>query len=447
MLSFILKRLLKFIPLFFVISLVGFWLSSAIPGDPVEQVMVKRYGAGLNNNLLQSQQLREKLHHEMGLNRPSFYFTINGWHECDTLHRISNPDVRNVYERLCNQYGCSHQVGEYIAALSSLLENSPHHPLSKTWQPRTLLLKFSELEEPWNSLLNEKFQAITDHKSTWSSFIPTINFHGINNRYHLWLFGGTKELKGLIRGDFGSSYQTGEPVSDFIWIKLGHSLELIFISIFMAYLLSIPMGFYLSRKPSKVLSAGIMALYAIPGFLGGTLLIFFFANKGMIHLFPESGIYPLGYHPEEHHYLTNLWNALPYMVLPILTFAYSAFAFLSKLTTNLSNAELNNEYVRTAITKGRSERSIYYKEILKNIAIPFITVFVQLFPAAVGGTLVIEIVFQYPGLGKTVYEAISNHDYPVVIAAFTLTGLLTLVAYLLADILYAIVDPRIKEKL
>lgn len=458
MLKFVAKRLLRFIPVLFCITLLGFVLTSSMPGDPVEQVLIARYGAGIKDNLLGSQKLKEELRAEMGLNKPLFYFSINAYNSCDTLYKIQSPSKKNAMSRLTDQYGCWPEIESYFEKITSLIANkdpAEHHLRSLEIEYdsegiKNLLQQISEQSAQAARDLETAFSSIKAKKSLPGNYLPTINFHGTDNQYHTWLFGNDKGRNGIIRGDFGLSFQTGEPIDQFIWKKLGYSMELIFFSMILAFALAIPTGMRLSRvksaKKRDRLAIPIYLMYSIPTYLGGTLLIFFFANDQALHWFPESGLYKLGYHPEEHSYFENLAQAFPFMVLPIITFGYSSFAFVSKLTKNIITEELQQDYVRTAMSKGLSLRQAIRKHVLKNTLIPLITLFTQILPAAVGGTIIIEMIFQYPGLGQAVYESALNSNYPVIIAVFTITGMLTLTAYLLADLLYALVNPKLRPK-
>ena len=104
---------------------------------------------------------------------------------------------------------------------------------------------------------------------------------------------------------------------------------------------------------------------------------------------------------------------------------------------------LPQEYIRTARAKGLSERAVIYKHAFKNALFPIITLFATVFPYAVGGSIILETIFTIPGMGLETYKAIQNQDYPLIVAVFTLTGVMTLIGYLVSDILYAVVDPRI----
>ena len=115
--------------------------------------------------------------------------------------------------------------------------------------------------------------------------------------------------------------------------------------------------------------------------------------------------------------------------------------------TRVSTLEIyGQDFIRTARAKGLSARTVLYRHAFRNALLPIITVFANVFPAAIGGSVILETVFSIPGMGREIVQAIYQQDYPVIVAVFTLTGVLTLAGYLLADILYSVADPRITWK-
>ena len=107
---------------------------------------------------------------------------------------------------------------------------------------------------------------------------------------------------------------------------------------------------------------------------------------------------------------------------------------------------VSQDYIRTARAKGLNEEKVILKHALRNSLLPILTVFAAIFPSAIGGSIIIEMIFSIPGMGLEVYNSILNYDYPMIITVFTLTGFLTMLGYLVVDILYAVVDPRISYK-
>jgi len=181
----------------------------------------------------------------------------------------------------------------------------------------------------------------------------------------------------------------------------------------------------------------------MPTFFVGTLLLLYFANPDNLSWFPVSGIQdPTSFDPD-----WNFWmkakHRMPYLILPVITYTYGSFAFLSRIMRIGMIEVVSQDYIRTARAKGLGEKKVILKHALRNSLLPILTVFASIFPVAIGGSVIIEVIFSIPGMGVEVYNSILNYDYPMIITVFTITGFLTMLGYLIVDILYAVVDPRI----
>jgi peptide/nickel transport system permease protein len=181
----------------------------------------------------------------------------------------------------------------------------------------------------------------------------------------------------------------------------------------------------------------------MPAFWVATLLLLVFANPTVLHWFPSSGVKPATGYPADASLLEKVKLSLPYLILPTIAYTYGSLAFLSRLTRSSMLEILHQDYVRTARAKGLPERVVIYKHAFRNALLPIITVFANILPATLGGSVILESIFSIPGMGLETFHAIQNQDYPVIVGVFTLTGILTLIGYLLADVLYAAADPRI----
>ena len=288
-------------------------------------------------------------------------------------------------------------------------------------------------------------------KSTrWRTYIPSLHWYGTKNQYHLWLFGNGNDRKGLLRGDFGISYIDSQPIQDKIWQKVGISFSLSLISIFLAYLISIPIGIYSAYRKDSIADTGmsliLFILYSMPSFFVGTLLLLQFANPDNLAWFPVSGIQDPTYFNAEWSFWQKIKHRMPFLILPIITYTYGSFAFLSRIMRVGMIDIVSQDYIRTARAKGLGEGKVILKHALRNSLLPVITVFAAIFPMAVGGSIIIEVIFSIPGMGVEIYNSILNYDYPMIITVFTLSGFLTMIGYLVSDILYAVVDPRISYK-
>ncbi|CAN5480362.1 ABC transporter permease [soil metagenome] len=360
--SYLLRRILFFIPTLLIISLVSFIVLVNSPGDPVER-MLQAGGTGefIPSSLLEHQH--EEMRHRLGLDLPVFYFD---------MHSLKNEGI-----------------GKYV---------------------------------------------------------PAISFHA-HNQFHRWLFGDGITTMGIIRGDFGASYLSQQPVSKLIRGRIGWSLFFTLTSILFAYMISIPVGIKsAAQKNSKFdrfTSTILFILYSLPLFWVATLLLMTFANPDVVYIFPASGVKPVAGYPENANLFQRIMISLPYLVLPTICYVYSSLTFLSRLMRSSMLEILSSDFIRTAHAKGLSENQVLWKHALKNSLFPVITVFAHVFPAMIGGSVIIENIFTIPGMGNAIFQSITTQDYPVLIAVFTITGLLTATGYLVSDILYAQVDPRI----
>lgn len=282
--------------------------------------------------------------------------------------------------------------------------------------------------------------------SEWKKYIPVISFHK-KNQFHSWMFGNEFYSNGIIRGDFGISWITQQPVSDIILSHLKWSLFFTLLSVTIAYIISVPAGLKAAANPGsnfdKFLTIATTIFFSLPVFWVAIILMLFFCNTDVINILPSSGIGPVGGFPEGKSLLYKIINSLQYLVLPTICYTYSALAFLTRSIKTSVTEILKEDYIRTARAKGLTEKIVIGKHAYRNALLPMITIFSQVFPLAIGGSVILETIFTIPGMGLTIFQSIGSQDYPVIIAVFMITGLITMTAFLLSDILYAIVDPRI----
>ncbi|HCK20728.1 MAG TPA: diguanylate cyclase, partial [Bacteroidetes bacterium] len=154
----------------------------------------------------------------------------------------------------------------------------------------------------------------------------------------------------------------------------------------------------------------LFLLYSMPAFWVATLLLMNFANPDVIRLFPSSGVAPTGGIPEGSSWWEWLRITLPYLVLPTICYTYAQLAFLSRITRVAALEVLQQDYIRTARAKGLSEGKVLYRHAFRNALLPVITVFANVFPAAIGGSVILETIFTIPGMGRAIIEAIYQED-------------------------------------
>lgn len=492
--KYILKRLLFFIPTLIVISLLAFIISINAPGDPLDRMVSARDSGG--DAVIQSPNtLREKARwrKKLGLDLPVFYFSISNIATPDTLYKVYDDVQREGLKRLIHKYGNWEEISKYHLSIEKLLvaqrnmqidsANAALYGLNHlidtiTESKFNTIALLSAYDEPvinskliklgnlydrypvFNQLkplladVQTDYQEIIQNKTPLKNYIPTIHFYKYN-QYHRWIFGdgnwltakGSTDCKGILHGDFGYSYETKLPVSNVIADHLRWSLLFTLVSILLAYLISLPIGIKAAAKKHSLFdrtsSVILFILYSMPTFWVATLLLMNFANPNAIAIFPASGIQPVTGIPENANLFEILKIRLPYLILPTICYTYAQLAFLSRITRVSMLEIISHDYIRTGYAKGLSQNRVIYKHAFRNALLPIITVFSNVFPAALSGAVIIETVFTIPGMGQQIVQAIFAKDYPVIIDVFTLTGVLTLVGYLFADILYAFADPRI----
>jgi len=492
MLKYTIKRILTFIPMLIAISLIAFLISINAPGDPVERLSKAAGNEGsADQQSGASKKIKQELRKKLGLDLPIFYMSITDLASCDTLYKVQDKYHKANLEALNHQSGNWEAVSDYYKQLLVLQKesqqlNAKHiveedanlslntvnearnqfgfevGSLLETAEEEIIVIKFDNMEVLVTSntflshlaaplaLVKTAHAAMFSNATRWKTYIPAINWYGGKNQYHIWLVGDGKYRKGLIRGDFGISYIDGQPIADKIWQKVWISFGLSLVSIFLAYLISIPIGIYSAYKKDSAVDKGmsliLFILYSMPSFFVGTLLLLQFANPDNLSWFPVSGIQDPTLFDSNWSMWMKFKHRLPFLILPIITYTYGSFAFLSRIMRVGMIDIVSQDYIRTARAKGLGEGKVILKHALRNSLLPVITVFSAIFPMAIGGSIIIEMIFSIPGMGLEIYNSLLNYDYPMIITVFTLSGFLTMVGYLVADLLYAVVDPRISYK-
>lgn len=261
--------------------------------------------------------------------------------------------------------------------------------------------------------------------------------YGLNDPVHIQYF---KWLGNMLQGDFGDSIiNKGRDVSELIWNRLPNTLLLMVASTILAVVIAIPFGVISAVRPySKVdytVTVSSFLGLAIPNFWFGLVLIMIFS----VHLqwFPASGTQTL-------NAPFSIWDRIHHLILPALVLATADMASLTRYTRSSMIEVVNQDYMRTARAKGFKQGKVVAKHGLRNGLIPVITIFGLMLPSFIGGSVVVEAVFGWPGLGKLFFDSAIQRDYPIVMAVTVISSVLVILGNLIADILYAVFDPRIE---
>jgi len=260
----------------------------------------------------------------------------------------------------------------------------------------------------------------------------------IHERYLRW-------VARIVRLDFGESYKDHRPVIEKVWEALKVTLVLNLIAILASYTLSIPWGVYSSRIAGslvdQVVTVALFILYSLPSFWVATMMILFLGGGEFFDLFPTYGFRSYG--SEAWPLARQLWDLSLHIFLPVVCLTYGSLAFLSRYARVAMLEVVEEDYIRTARAKGLGEGSVIFKHAFRNALIPLVTLFANVFPALIGGSVIVETIFSIPGMGKLGFESVLARDYPVIMAIATISAVLTLVGILVSDLLYIVVDPRV----
>lgn len=252
-------------------------------------------------------------------------------------------------------------------------------------------------------------------------------------------------LERIIHFDFGESLRDHRSIGEKMKERLPVTLLLSFLALVVSYCVSIPVGLIsalkVASKLDRTITVILFALYSLPSFWVAIILIKLFCGVGLLEVFPLQGLTSPGSESWPIH--ARLGDLVHHLVLPVFCLSYVSFATLSRYQRSATVEVFEQEYVRTARAKGLSERAVIMRHVLKNSLIPVITLLGIQIPFLIGGSVIVERIFGIEGMGLETFEAIRTRDYNWILAVTLITAVLTVAGMILADIFYAIVDPRI----
>jgi peptide/nickel transport system permease protein len=255
-----------------------------------------------------------------------------------------------------------------------------------------------------------------------------------------WFF-----LVNAFKGDLGTSFVFGEPALKLIIQRMPATLELAFFSLFISIIFALPLGIYAGLKPeskiSKLIMAGSILGFSMPTFWVGIIFIMFFA----VHLgwLPSTGRGEIGTFMGIHSSLFTL-DGLSHIFLPALNLALFKLSSIVRLTRAGTREIIHQDYIKFARAKGLTENRVINTHLLKNILIPIVTVIGLEFGSLIAFSTVTETIFAWPGMGKLIIDSIYNLDRPVIVAYLMIIVFFFVFLNLIVDILYTILDPRVR---
>ena len=257
----------------------------------------------------------------------------------------------------------------------------------------------------------------------------------------LWIY-----ISGVATGNLGESFFFNQPVSKLIAARVGPTILLVISAQIISIVLGVFLGAIAARKPNGVMSAFVSVFatigYAVPVFWTGIMLIILFASA--IPIFPVEGMQSVKL--RDAPVLTQALDVAHHLVLPAFTLAIIYLAQYARLSRASMLEVLGSDYIRTARAKGSPERSVLFKHALRNAALPILTVAGLQFGNLISGALLVETVFNWPGMGRLAFESILRRDYPTIMGVLFFASAMVVVANILTDISYRWADPRLRGR-
>ncbi len=369
----------------------------------------------------------------------------------------------SIYQRLANTYARSR--GRVIAGEARLKQalgvyagevglegamtsrGEPRTEVFAGHEPLTTARSWPAVREAGEALVADYHAAVRDRAALLAAF-----------RAKPFREAGVAVVPGVVslsKPDLGVSFSRTRPVWDLIMEALPVTLMLNLIAFAIIYAVAVPTGILAAVRRGSFLDVGLGALYvalwSFPIPLAGILAIGYLANDQYLGWFPESGISASG--AERMAFLPSMggggfergWllDRAWHICLPVFCLVYGGFAVLSKQTRAAMLDNFNQDYVRTAKAKGVAPKDVTFRHVFRNSLLPVITMFVSVFPAMLSGSVVIESIFTVNGMGRLALEAINLRDRELILATTLMIATVNIVALLLADVLYALADPRI----
>ncbi|MBM4135403.1 MAG: ABC transporter permease [Nitrospira sp.] len=253
-------------------------------------------------------------------------------------------------------------------------------------------------------------------------------------------------IKRFVKLDFGKSFVDGRKVIDKIVERIPITLTINILSLILIFILAIPIGVISATKQyslfDKLSTIFVFIGFSTPTFwLALLLMILFGVNMGIL---PISGIQSIDV--SEMGHLERLWDWIKHLILPVGVSAFGGIAGLSRYSRSSMLEVIRQDYIRTAMAKGLTESKVVLKHALRNALMPIVTILGLSVPGLIGGGVIFETIFAIPGMGQLFYSSTMSRDYPTIMGILVIGAVLTLFGNLVADISYALVDPRVRVK-
>lgn len=455
MIQFFLKKLIFLIPTVLVVIITAFFLSKLIPGDHAESMLILQ---GLQPEASNYNREYQKIYLKEGLDKPLFYFSVLPHFYHDNVHSILDNQDRYLIQKWQSEKYHSKNIMEVLHGRQILISKIEKDTSKKF----THVLKNLQFENDvkqlirWCDTLQLSPVAFKDDvknfKSALSSmdatrvtwYFPKFVWHGAENQFHHWAIS-------VLKGDLGQSVKDGRQVSQKINKAIRWTLLLALLSTSIALMISIPTGLYSGYYSNTWIAKGThffwLVLYSIPVFWLASLLILYTTSDrygSWLHIFPAPGIW---YVPDDQSMWKTIIKNSQQLVLPVICMVANDIAQISTLVRNNTQEQKSKTYILMARAKGLTEASILVKHILPNVLLPLITIAGGRLASGLAGALIIEVIFNIPGMGRLMYDSILGSDWNVVFGILIVLSVVTILFLTITEILYAWANPKINQKM
>jgi len=443
------------IPVLFLVVIGTFLMSKMVPGDPVLLHMnldsERRGGASIDPETYRALYKRTAERYDLDL--PWFYFSVKPY----LLKSLSDHQLelieRKRLETMAVQFGNSELVLSFLKAhkvcfeeLEKQLNLDPSirrslltidTTVSKTRIDQSIQFlaqtsigvdaAFLEMQQAWTS--------IAENPPGLIAYFPTFFWHGSNNQFHNW-------FAKVVKGNFGLSFQDGRPVTNKLLNALAWTLPLGVLAWLLIIGLSVGIGVWTVKNRARYWTGWIefvlLVINAVPLFWLSSLAVIYLTGAKPWQVFPSPG--------SMNHLLTTstlekTWNSFLFILLPLICIVINTLAVLSRQIKHLLSTELEKPYIKSAVVRGIPTQVIIWKYALPNALIPLTAYFDRIIPALVSGSVIIESIFNIPGIGSLMVQATLSRDWNVAFAVFMLGAMLTILGVFLSDYLLSKLSP------
>ena len=298
---------------------------------------------------------------------------------------------------------------------------------------------------PGDFITNKFMQMVIDGKMSEKEFNRLLEVYGLADR-SFWgiLKGYFTWIGNVFQGDLGRSFKYEDSVSTIIVENMGISFGIAFAALILEFIIAIPLGVKAATNQYGVVdySASVLSMIgtALPTFFFAAICIQLFSVQ--LGWFPVNGL--TSTLPSDATEWTRFWDKIWHLVIPVFIMVFLSVGSLMRYTRTNTLEVLNADYIRTARAKGLSEGKVIYKHAFRNTLIPLVTLLAGTLPGLFSGAMITEQMFAIPGIGLKAYEALKAGDIPFIMGYNMFLAILTVLGTLLADLMYAVVDPRVK---